>query len=405
MSGPDVPAPLDVQWHDVLPDGYKGTYTAGDEPSFTLFAGNGRAIVPGTVVLEGSIECSINNFVNKINVLDAEDHANLDKQVGVHALIRGTNTANEARGQIENIGAYPTAVRMTVDGTRTEVDVSTKSDLAAIRTPIEHVGLLYLNGAVVTDTGVLDQPGPPPVYFNPVGSYTQDATFSFAPQIILNRASGPISFARTGQIRTTFRLARETDAFYGPALNEVDFSYRITGLRLRYNTIAATHAPAAVQALTYMTSEHTLSSNVSSITTVFPAADVRSFTMAFRSQIALQDAAANSLITERLIGLNSLVISLNDAINGPITKPVRDEMEALRLGLMSLGSAPLNSQIQARIAASDGWLIGYPLGQPMDVSRVPFTVTISADAISNLTPYLMTVVAHATVQIYGQAQA
>jgi hypothetical protein len=398
MAAPDVPQPMDVQWHDVMPDGFKDTYVPDDALTFTLFAGNGRAIVPGTLLLEGRLEVTVNGFAGATDLKDRPNMAFLDQQLGVHSLIAGTDTAIESRGQVENIGAYARAVRMVTDGTRSVYDVSTKSDLAALRFPTAPCSIAYLQGPTVKDTGQN------PNADQPVGTFNDLVSFSFAPHICINKASGPVSFARTGHIRTTFRLGRAAGVFYGPGVNHAGFSYRITGLRMRYNTVPVSNAPASVACRTMMTSEHTLATNTSSITAVFPSAAVDSFTLSFRSQAALSTPADNAFVTERVAGLNSLVISLNDAINGPITKPVRDEQEALRLGRMSLGSSPLTSQSQGRLAAGDGWLLGYPLGRPMDVSRVPFTVVMSAEGISNNDPFLMTVLAHATVPLYGQAQ-
>jgi len=382
---------MNVIFHDIRPDAFTDFYFEGDELSFTLFAGNDRAIVPGTICLEGIINASTSGqFTDAPGDLLA-NVVYLDPSVGVHGVIRGTSTATEGRGQIENIGAYAKGVRMIMDGTRSCADLYTKIDQAALIAPLARNTSVALEGEIADlARGIGRKP-----------------SFSFAPHILLNKASGPISFARTGAIRITFRLARRLDAFFGPgAINTAAFNYRLEGVRLRYNTVPVTQAPAAVVGRSFMTAEHTLASRVSTVTTVFPSKAVDSFTLAFRniSDLASATRIFSSYNNDR-ISFNEVVISLNDAINGPITKPVRDEQEALRLGLMSLGGSTLNGMDQHKLAQGDAFLLGYPLGQTMDVTQVPFTVSIDSDMIDAQDPYLLTTMAHVVTPIYMQAQA
>jgi hypothetical protein len=391
MSAPDVPQPMGVIFHDIRPDAFAEQYGQGDELTFTLFAGNDRAIVPGTICLEGSLQVTIDGtFADALGVISTQV-VYLDPSLGVHGLIRGTSTATEGSRQIENIGAYAKGVRMIMDGTRATSDLDTKIDQAALIAPLAAVTTDLLEGVVV--------PGA-------TGS-RQPISFSFAPHILLNKASGPIAFARTGAIRVSFRLARKLDAFFGPgALDNAAFDYRIQGARLRYNTVPVTQAPAAVVGRSFMTTEHTLASQVSTVTTIFPSKAVDSFTMAFRNvtDLANPQRLRSSYNNDRIL-FDEITVALNDAINGPITKPIRDEQEALRLGLMSLGGSTLNGMDQHKLGLNDAFLLGYPLGQTMDVTSVPFTVSINSPIINQFNPFILTTMAHVVTPIYMQAQA
>lgn len=387
MSAPEVPDPMGVIFHDIRPDAFADFYTDGDEVSFTLFAGNDRAIVPGTLCFEGRLQATVNGSFTDASGDLIDDEVYLDAAIGAHGLIRGTSTATEGGGQLENIGAYAKGVRMITDGTRSRFNLYTKIDQAAMIAPTARETSFYLEPTVLANE--LDL-----------------ASFSFAPHILLNKASGPVAFARTGAIRTTFRLARKQDAFFGTGAFSPDFAYRIVDARLRYNTVPVSQATAAVVGRSFMTSEHTLASSVSTVTTIFPSRAVDSFTIAFRSIADLATAVGRrSSYNNDRIAFDEIVIALNDAINGPVTKPIRDEQEALRLGLMSVGSSALNSLDQHKLGLDDGFLIGYPLGTTMDVTQVPFTVSISSPSINATQPFIMTTMAHVVTSIYPQAQA
>lgn len=383
---------MNVIFHDIRPDAFASQYVDGDELTFTLFAGNDRAIVPGTIYLEGFLDVTINgNFTDLASEI-SDALVYLDPSVGAHGLIRGTSTATEGSRQIENIGAYAKGVRMIVDGTRSTLNLYTKVDYASLTAVSAATTSMYLEGETIQTTAGGDRKLP---------------SFSFAPHILLNKASGPIAFARTGAIRISFRLARRLDAFFGPgALDNPAFNYRLTSVRLRYNTVPVTQAPAAVVGRSFMTAEHTLASQVSTVTTIFPSKAVDSFTMAFRSitDISNPQRQKSSYNNDR-IPFDEIVVALNDAINGPITKPIRDEQEALRLGLMSLGGSSLNSMNQHKLALDDGFLLGYPLGQTMDVTSVPFTISINSPVINQTNPFVLTTLAHVVTPIYMQAQA
>lgn len=387
MSAPEVPQPMDVVFHDVRPDAFQDSYSGsnGDEMSFTIFAGNDRAIVPGTLCLEGDLDATIDGSFNDTSGDLITGALYLDPSIGVHGLVRGTSTATEGAGQLENIGAYAKGVRMVTDGTRSRFNLYTKIDQAAMMAPTARETSIYLEKSEV-------------------GGVSVKPSFSVAPHILLNKASGPVAFARTGSIRVTFRLARKNEAFFGPAVNTATFDYRILNARLRYNTVPVTQAPAAVVGRTFMTSEHTLASSVSTVTTVFPSKAVDSFTMAFHNIVQAVPGFRSAYNNDR-IAFDEIVIALNDAINGPVTKPIRDEQEALRLGLMSLGGSALNSMDQHKLGLGDGFLLGYPLGTSMDVTQVPFTMSISSTAIDAGSPVILTTLAHVVTPIYLQAQA
>lgn len=392
MAAPDVPAPMGVIFHDIRPDAFQDFYSEGDELSFTLFAGNDRAIVPGTICLEGNLTASINGaFTDAPGDLE-QAIVYLDPMLGAHGLIRGTSTATEGSRQIENIGAYAKGVRMIHDGTRARMNLFTKVDQATLMAPNGSDTTKFLEGEFLQTSA---------------GGARTPTSFSFAPHILLNKASGPIAFARTGAIRITFRLARRLDAFFGPgALDNATFAYRIAGARLRYNTVPVSQAPAAVVGRSFMTTEHTLASQVSTVTTIFPSRAVDSFTMAFRSIVDLASPVRQkSAYNNDRIPFDEIVVALNDAINGPITKPVRDEQEGLRLGLMSLGGSALNAMDQHKLALDDGFLLGYPLGQTMDITTVPFTISVNSPIISQANPYILTTVAHVVTPIYMQASS
>lgn len=388
---PDAPEALDMLTHDVRPDAYKQEYHGGETVSFTIMAGPNRALIPGTLMLEGSIQVAkIGTFPTDDpgTVLSVADFIFCDAQTGLHGAIQGTNTATEANGQLENITAYPQTVRMMADATTSRLDLLTKSKIAALRAPVDYMTSQLLTGTLVKESGSNTT--------SYRGGVQRDATFSFPPQIAVNRANGPIAFSRTGQIRITFRLADARNFLFGPGVGG-STDYRLLNLNLRYNTIPSDDAPPQVMARTDMTSQHTLSTQTTSIDAIFPAGAVDSFTLSFRNQASLSDPTQNHLITERLTGLNLLTFTVNESLTGPVTKPIYDEVEALMLGMESMGSSMHNSQEATRLARLDGWLLGYPLGSPTNVAQVPFGLIVSADAISNLTPFLLTIVAHATI--------
>jgi hypothetical protein len=368
-----------LQFHAIDPDSIRDSYASNDLVTFSVSVGDGRALMPGSVRLEGLL--SITAGGQRVSNEDVR----LDNYLGANALFAELNTEAVNLGVIEQSGAsYARAARQISDLTKRPTDFFTGTAVAALQSPDVLLTQDYVRG--VQPVG---QTGDP------------DAIdFSIAPTIALNRASGAIAFSRTGQIRVTVRLATVQDALFGGEV-DANTSYTITNFRLTCHSVPDSMAPKTVSMRSFSSAESTVQSASASISTRLPAI-CSSVTVSALPVAKRGSYVYNTAESERIVGLQEMVLMLNDTISGRITQPLDDEAEVLRLAIASVSAGPEahNSVTPQHLAALHKWHVGYPLGTPVDLSRTPFTLQLTTDgSVSNANPWVITIIGHSIFTI------
>ena len=369
-------APL--QFHSIDPDSIRDFYTSNDLVTFSVSVGDGRALMPGTVRLEGLLAVTVGGAASSTADI------RLDPFLGANALFAEVNTESVLLGVIEQTGAaYTRAVRQISDLTLRPTDLFTGAAVASLQSPDVLLTQQYVNGVLPIGSA-----GPP----DPID-------FSVTPVIAVNRASGAVAFSKTGQLRISVRLATVSDALFGGG-SDTTVAYAISNLRLTCHSVPDTMAPAKVTMRGFSTAETTVQSAAASISTRLPAV-CTSISVSAIPASRRGSYVYNTAESERVTGLQEMVLMLNDTVSGRISQPLDDEAEVLRLAIAAVGGGGgHNSVTPEELVALHKWHIGYPLGAPVDLSKTPFSVQIVTDgSISNVTPWVFTVIGHSVFSI------
>lgn len=201
-----------TRYRSIFPLSQRAEYTADGNVDFVLSLDNEK-LLPGSVVLEGEVAVFSNLSTQ---VAYAGEDIRFDPRVGWHALCRDWTTEFQNVGVIESFVNYPRWVKMNTVATQFDDSLASESALACEgRAPTEGIARGHLYGRSTADPYV---------------------PFSIVPQIVINKASGPLSSAATGQIRLRVRLAPNTEALFGEGMT-FDVGYQIKNLKLRFQTI------------------------------------------------------------------------------------------------------------------------------------------------------------------------
>lgn len=365
-----------MTYHSVNPDALKDSYGPSDMVVFSLSAGQGMALLNGSVKLEGKL-----NVTRAGTRVASTDDVRLDNVVGVHSLLAEVSTEAVSYGAIEQTGSqYARYVRMLYDTTRRPTDTFTTLSVAALQSADELVTKAILTGYPLSNNA---DAGPP--------------SFSFTPLIGINRASGPLAFSKTGEVRLILRLSTVADCLFGGDVDSTT-TYAITDLRCTFNSVPDSLAPKGkVTMRTFVSATSSLQSRTSNVTTRFPAI-CDSISISFISQARRSANVFNNLQCERVSGLQECVLELSNVANGRLGAPINDEAELLRLYLESFGAAK-NSITPQQLKALRRYGVGFSLGQPIDLSKTPFTLSITADGISNQSVFVVSIIGHAITEL------
>jgi hypothetical protein len=190
-----------------------------------------------------------------------------------------------------------------------------------------------------------------------------------------------------------------SDALFGGG-SDATVAYAISNLRLTCHSVPDALAPAKVTMRGFSTAETTVQSAAASISTRLPAV-CTSISVSAIPASRRGSYVYNTAESERVTGLQEMVLMLNDTVSGRISQPLDDEAEVLRLAIAAVGGGGgHNSVTPEELVALHKWHIGYPLGAPVDLSKTPFSVQIVTDgSISNVTPWVFTVIGHSVFSI------
>ena len=366
-----------LQFHSILPDALRDVYSPSDLVTFSISVGMGRALLNGSLKLEGALGVSLGG--NRLSIVD---DVRLDPELGAHALLAEVNTISDELGVIEQTGAsLSRAVKQLRELSRRPSDLFSGSDVAALRSPDELLTAALLRGTLAPGQQTdVDAPN-----------------FSFSPVVALNRASGPVAFSKTGRIRVTVRLATVQDALFGGSA-DATASYGIINLRLTCQSVPDSFAQAKVTMRGFATADSTVQTRSGNVSTRLPAV-CSAITVSMIEAARRSAYTYNTAVSERPTGITQLVLQLNDTVNGRVSAPLHDEAEMLRLALAATGGGKHNAITPQALSKLRKFHIGYPLGTALDLSAVPFNIQITADAISNQTPWVVTIIGHSIFAI------
>lgn len=371
---------MSVRYRSIFPLSQRSTYEADSNVDFVLSLDNEK-LLPGSVTLEGEVAV-YSNLASGTQY--AGEDIRIDPRAGWHCVCRDWTTEFQNVGVIESFVNYPRWVKMNTVATQFDDSLASESALAVEgRAPTEGVARGLLWGRSLSDPFV---------------------PFSIVPQIVVNKATGPISSQASGQIRLRLRLAPNTEALYGEDMT-YDVGYSIKNLKLRYQTIPDDGKLAPVQMEVHTTYRSNCDSNNQNISTFVPTL-CNAVQMSFINQtsegtlkknylqlaplpgIAPIGALGNTTpLASDSYGIERLYYAINDTEAGALvdfTLESREEIvrNALRAfdGKMSKYNALIRHWNTP--GNNDCYIAGMPFGNLIDFSKNKFAIEVQSQCSS-----------------------
>lgn len=284
-------------------------YLPNDSVDFLLdFAG--REIDPASIRISGELYV----FQGDVQV-DGSLDIKLDPKVGAHSLFQQYITSLPDAGIVlENFQHVPRWIAMHESGTNTKVSTgSTLEKVVELRTatPAQSKVMLGVSGEKIVPS------------------------FSIKPVCALTKATGPISYTRTGTIKLTCLMSSVYQMLWGEAVNATT-TYYVKNLQLDYMTDIDTNQP--LKMLKVSSLKQTLSSSNQQLNVIMPISS-SSLTLSFIKINEENTATVNYTQLETVPNVSRVEFAFNDIVSGAfVTYALENKEEILYNALLSLDS-------------------------------------------------------------------
>ena len=360
-----------VKMHSVIPENAKNGYTEYNLLDFVCS-------FPSRKMLTNSCRLSFDVRVLQNNVnLDSED-IKFSSSVGGHNFIEGINTQLQSAGQIESLHSYARQVQMIAGATKDINDYNNAMMATELRSSDDIYSAIQLRGEKIkqrVDNSVINL----------------DNSVSLKPMFCLNRATSAdgsgdlgISYAKSGNVRVTFQLARFYDALYGADV-DANTSYVIKNPRFEFLSVADDGVKNALTMRVSHSIKQLVNSSLSNLGLKAPviatACSVSFIQQSRQSQPEYDDTAC-----EQLPNISRLDFNWNNSTNQGVTYTIRDNVEIAQRYLDSLKSFGANSASLPVVSANKNAGVGVLFGEPIDLSKTILNVGITSD-VNSSRPY------------------
>ena len=337
-------------------------------------------MVPGSLAFEGLWESFITT-VSAGSRPQPTTRQQFDPLTGAHCLCRDITTEFELLGIVENFQNYPRYVKMKNLATQYDESLGTET--------VNSVELVVatdrISKGLIEGQNALDYSLP----------------FSIKLQNVLNKASGPLAAAATGQIRVRIRLAPNSEVYYGADAGTSE--YQLSQVRLRYQTIPDDGKRQNVQLQVNHSYRTILDSNNVNVATFVPGL-CDSVAISFIQQTVENTAtenylachappalpplgyrAADGTIQTGVVqdyGIERLYYAINDTDTALVGFTLESREEILHNALRAFKAPPgkfesiLRKLRDPAVNRRDGYLAGIPFGGLLDFSKNKFACQI-----------------------------
>jgi hypothetical protein len=350
--------------HSVIPENAKNNYTEYNLLDFVCS-------FPSRKMLANTCRLSFDVRVLQNNAVLTDEDIKFSSAVGGHNFIEGITTQLQMAGQIESIHTYPRQVSMTAGATKDLNDYNNAMMSAELRASDDIYSAIQLRGESVKN--LVDDT-----------TLNLDNSVSIKPMFCLNRvfsadSSGDVgvSYAKSGNVRVTFQLARVYDALYGSGVDS-NTSYVIRNPRFEFLSVADDGVKNALTLRVSHSIKQLVNSSLSNLGLKAPviadAASVSFIQQNRQSQPQYDDTAC-----EQLPNVSRLDFNWNNTTNQGVTYTIRDNVEIIARYLDSLKTAGANSASLPVLSANKSYGVGLSFGEPIDLSKTTLNVAITSE--------------------------
>lgn len=334
--------------------------------------------VPARKLLSGSIRLEGTVTVSKAagGAITAADNCKLDCFVGAHAFLDQLSTETESRGMLETLANYPRYISMQSKAGLSQDDTCTLTMGAELRAGGKVDNGKYALQPIVerSNDGANNM------------TDTTPASFSLKPMICFNRSAGnDYSFDRGGFIRVSCILAQSRDAMFGLDAAAAGCTYVLNDLACRFSTVPEDGNQAPQLMRSYISTVNSVQSTASSLVSRVPSARVNGVAVSFVRQADEQDPDENSLALQSIPQFISEEYLFSNSTSQNVTYVINDVGDAVQRGIDSLADSGHSNVSVQTLAANNGWLLGIPFSQYLDLSKQLFSMrlNIASTTITN----------------------
>lgn len=357
----------DIQYHESTPEADNSDgFQPFDTIDFMLLA-DGRKLLKNTVTVEFDVfATSDSDYATRV---DVDDLIGIDNRVGGHAVFESWNCEIQSLGNVQNIMDYPRWVSMVTCASNNE------NDFYSARFQAEGRGVVEKSGQIaIQQVSARGSQGA-------VAGLVTDPNFCIKPQICFNNLTGDdYSFSKNGYIKLSCNVARASSALFGGgALNA---NYKIKNIKVLYQT----RADDGVQGMMLMNSvtsiKQTINSQQANILSRVPSDKVNGVVISFLPQSNENDSQVNSYALKKMPLLDEVQYLFSDSTAKYITYVINDQSDMVIKGIEALNNTGRNMCSTAKLASNQGFLIGLPFEEYIDLTSQKFSVQLKSKAVN-----------------------
>lgn len=404
-------AAIDYRYHSVECENIKGDgYKENENVDFNLNFTN-RALVCGSIRLEGEVEIYPTGTAAARDVLGTRRIA-VDHMIGAHSFIHSCVTSFQNQGIVENATELPRYAKMVTAGTARDQDMMDGKYVCELRSPDKILQERVLMPRVVSDygggvadnadnahngTGFID-PGVNAVQLN-LTSLIVNPDFSIKPVIGLNTvmsASNTINYSTSGEIKLSFNLARNLEALYGVDVLATTV-YVLKNLEVCYTSVpeAPTQAPTSLK--TSLCLKSNMNSQLSNHSARVPAI-CSAVSLSFVRLNREVSARHMNTALEKPTNVSNVKYMFNDSTSSYVTYELKNRPEILHYGAKALSAGSHNNIRSDLLSVNESFVAGLEFGELVDLKNQKFNIQIDTQ-ISSDDPFLMFQYYHSVISV------
>ena len=354
-------------YHSVNPQNEKSTYSENDQISFLLDF-PGRKLIPGSVRLEANYNVTLNS--NNLT----SDQIYLDPQCGAHSFIESITTEMAQKGVVEVINSdYARYVKSKVQATHARMDMLSSSKISELCSADQRSSSSKLRLKVNINAN------------NPE-SITND--FSIKLENCLNNIEGGnLSYGMSGYCKVDVNLARQSQAFYGPAHTE-NTGFTLTNVRMKFQSVPDDNQNSQLVMNTIYNIKQGISSSSANISSKVPSV-CKGFVGSFGKSSSSNTVVKHGMKTEQPPNMQEIRVMFNNASNQLLTYSLRninDQMVKAKQAFGNDADGPSQMSPSDRQSELGGYMFGAEFGQLVNLTNQKINIQFDS-GITNAEPY------------------
>lgn len=371
-----------IVYHSVDPSNSKTTYAEGDTIDFILANDASRDMLLNSrygVRIEGKIRV---NSATTTRQKDAELNF-FDNLVGIHGVVEQVATEFQNVGQVELINEYARMHKAEQAATKSLDDMNNASQQVELKSCNTEASRQYCKGYYTTGVdnstvGIADG----------TDVLIRDMDFSFKPSFCLNHSSANAPFSKTGYVKISINLSRDTNFFAG--LDQTSSTnYQLTDVRCCYYSVPANPDPPQAFMRRMLNIKTSLNSQHANLSARVPAVCSAMFAN-FQPSANENQIVTNNNQLHSLPQLNYIQFAFADSTSSYINYKLDDRGDQLHKFLEAMGSVSSghNNVSAEKWKANNTFGLGLDFSQSVDLSSSKFNLELDSNFDFSTNPYV-----------------